>query len=169
MPARCGIWSADGPLDTGAPLPPDAILFLRGDDCALGIRFLAPPDPDLRAASVALVADEGHPDVRRLTATFARGAPARGLLLGLDLELVEGCDDGAFAAFRREFAGRAVRLEREGRRAAVRGALPVTLDLGQGDERPRRLEFHPVLERGALILLDGEEIGRAAFEPDEPR
>lgn len=169
LPAACGVWTAEGPLDVGAALPPDAILFLRGDDCALGIRFLAPPDPDLRAQTLALVADAGQPDVRRLTATFARGAPTRGMLLGLDLELVEECDDVAFAAFRRDFAGRAVRLEREGRKAAVRGALPVAIDLGQGDERPRRLEFHPVLSEGALILLDGEEIGRAAFEPDEPR
>lgn len=169
VPARCEVWRADEPLDTPATLPPDAILFLRGADCALGIRFLAPADPDLRAEGLALVADADRPDVRRLTATFARGVPKRGMLLGLDLELVEGCDDAAFAAFRREFAGRSVRLEREGRRAAVRGSLPVALDLGQGAERPRRLEFHPVLELGALILLDGEEIGRAAFEPDEPR
>ena len=136
---------------------------------SLGVRFLAPADADLRAEGVRFVADGDRPEVRRLTATFARGVPDRGMLLGLDLELLEGCDDAAFGAFRREFAGRSVRLEREGRAAAVRGALPVALDLGTGDERPRRLEFHPVLPEGALLLLDGDEIGRAAFEPDEPR
>lgn len=169
VPARSRVWSTEGPLEPGVTLPADTVVFLRGGDCALGVRFLAPADADLRAEGVRFVADGDRPEVRRLTATFARGVPDRGMLLGLDLELLEGCDDAAFAAFRREFAGRSVRLEREGRSAAVRGALPVALDLGTGDERPRRLEFHPVLPEGALLLLDGDEIGRAAFEPDEPR
>ena len=169
LPAACPVWTAEAPLAPGAELPADAVVFVRGRDSALAVRFLAPADADLRARSIVLVADADRPDVRRLTATFARGVPERGMLLGLDLELVEGCDDAAFAAFRREFAGRAVRLERSGSTAAVRGALPATLDLGQGDARPRRLEFHPVLPEGALLLVDGEEIGRAAFEPDEPR
>ena len=108
-------------------------------------------------------------DLRRLTATFARGVPDRGALVGLEMELVEGCDDEAFARFRREFAAREVCLEREGTRVRVGGSLPLELDLGAGDARPRRLLFEPVLPEGALLLVDGVEIGVGALEPAPPR
>jgi len=118
---------------------------------------------------VELVADGGRHAVERLTATFATGMPERGALLGLDLELLEGCDDEAFVLFRREFAAREARLERDGTLARVRGTLPLELDLGSGDARPRRLRFEPVLPASDLLLLDGVEIGREALEPEEPR
>ena len=95
--------------------------------------------------------------------------PQRGALLGLDLELREGCDDEAFADFRREFAAREVGLERDMTRACVTGSLPLELDLGSGDARPRRLRFEPVLPEGDLLILDSVEIGREALEPEEPR
>lgn len=163
VPTGCSLWSDAGELAAGAELAADAVVFLRGADCALGVRFLAPDDADLRAVGIAYVVDDGRRGVARLTAAFARGVPRRGLLLGLDLELVEGCDDDAFARFRRAFRERGVRLAREGSRVAVEGSLPVSLDLGDGDARPRRTAFTPVLPEGALLLLDGREIGREAF------
>ncbi len=169
LPGACEVWSVDGVLAPGAMLAPDAVLFLRGAGTVLGLRFLAPADADLRATGVELVADGGRQPVQRLTATFATGVPERGALLGLDLELREGCDDEAFARFRREFAAREVGLERDGTRARITGSLPLELDLGSGDARPRRLRFEPVLPAGDLLLLDGVEIGREALEPEEPR
>ena len=169
LPGACEVWNVDERLAPGAMLAPDAVLFLRGAGTVLGLRFLAPVDADLRATGVELVADGGRQPVQRLTATFAEGVPARGALLGLDLELREGCDDEAFARFRREFAVREVGLEREGTRARVTGSLPLELDLGSGDARPRRLRFEPLLPAGDLLLLDGVEIGREALEPEEPR
>jgi len=169
LPAGVEVWSVDGKLTAGAKLPPDAVVFLRGADTALGVRFLAPADADLRAAGLELVADGGRQAVERLTATFATGVPQRGALLGLDLELLEGCDDERFAGFRREFAAREVRLDREGTLARVTGALPLELDLASGDARPRRLRFEPVPPPESLLLLDGVEIGREALEPEPPR
>lgn len=169
LPAACEVWDVDGVLVPGAKLAPDAVVFLRGADTVLGVRYLAPREADLRAAVVELVADGGRQPVQRLTATFATGVPQRGALVGLDLELREGCDDEAFAGFRREFAAREVRLEREGTRTRVTGSLPLELDLASGDARPRRLRFEPVLPAGDLILLDGVEIGREALAPEEPR
>ena len=169
LPAGCEVWNVDGVLAPGAILGPDAVVFLRGAGTVLGVRYLAPVDADLRATGVELVADGGRQPVQRLTATFAEGVPQRGALLGLDLELREGCDDEAFAHFRREFAAREVGLEREGTRACVTGSLPLELDLGSSAARPRRLRFEPVLPEGALLLLDGVEIGREALEPEEPR
>ena len=169
LPAGCEVWSVDGVLAPGAMLAPDAVVFLRGAGTALGVRYLAPADADLRATGVELVADGGRQPVQRLTATFALGVPQRGALLGLDLELREGCDDEAFADFRREFAAREVGLERDMTRACVTGSLPLELDLGSGDARPRRLRFEPVLPEGDLLILDGIEIGREALEPEEPR
>ena len=169
LPSGCEVWSVDGRLAPGAMLAADAVVFLRGAGTVLGLRFLAPVDADLRATGVELVADGGRQPVQRLTATFATGVPERGALLGLDLELREGCDDEAFARFRREFAAREVGLERDGTLARITGSLPLELDLGSGDARPRRLRFEPVLPAGDLILLDGVEIGRAALEPEEPR
>ena len=169
LPAGCEVWNVDGVLAPGATLGPDAVLFLRGAGTVLGLRFLAPFDADLRATGVELVADGGRQPVQRLTATFATGVPERGALLGLDLELLESCDDEAFADFRREFAGREVGLEREGTHARVTGSLPLELDLGSGAARPRRLRFEPVLPEGTLLLLDGVDIGREALVPEEPR
>jgi len=62
-----------------------------------------------------------------------------------------------------------VGVERDKTRACVTGSLPLELDLGSGDARPRRLRFAPMLPAGDLILLDGVEIGREALEPEEPR
>ena len=169
LPTGCEVWNVDGVLAPGAMLGPDAVVFLRGALTVLGVRYLAPVDADLRATGVELVADGGRQPVQRLTATFATGVPERGALLGLDLELLEGCDDEAFARFRREFAAREVGLEREGTRARITGSLPLELDLGSGAARPRRLRFEPVLPEGALLLLDRIEIGREALEPEEPR
>jgi len=169
LPAGCEVWNVDDRLAPGAMLGPDAVVFLRGAGTVLGLRFLAPVDADLRATGVELVADGGRHAVERLTATFATGMPERGALLGLDLELLEGCDDEAFVLFRREFAAREARLERDGTLARVRGTLPLELDLGSGDARPRRLRFEPVLPASDLLLLDGVEIGREALEPEEPR
>ena len=169
LPTGCEVWNVDGRLAPGAMLGPDAVVFLRGALTVLGVRYLAPVDADLRATGVELVADGGRQPVQRLTATFATGVPERGALLGLDLELLEGCDDEAFARFRREFAAREVVLEREGTRARITGSLPLELDLGSGAARPRRLRFEPVLPEGALLLLDRIEIGREALEPEEPR
>jgi len=169
LPAGVGVWNVDGRLAQGATLEPDAVVFLRGAGTAMGLRFLAPTDADLRATGLEFVADGGRHAVRRLTAMFATGAPERGALLGLDLELLEGCDDEGFTRFRQEFAAREVRLERDGTLARVRGTLPLELDLGSGDGRPRRLRFEPVLPAGDLLLLDGVEIGREALEPEEPR
>ncbi|MFM7075672.1 MAG: DUF1080 domain-containing protein [Planctomycetaceae bacterium] len=169
LPAALEVWGGEGILAPGAALPADAVVFLRGADCAAGVRFIAPEDPDLRAGGIVLAEDPGRPDVRRLTARFADGPPDRGLLLGLDVELLEGCDDAGFARFREAFAARPVRLVRESSRAVVEGALGVALDLGAGPDRPRRLAFSPRLPEGALLLLEGREIGRDALEPPEPR
>ncbi len=169
LPAGLEVWNVDGRLAPGATLAPDAVVFLRGAGTVLGVRYLAPPDADLRAMGLELVADGGRHAVQRLTATFATGRPERGALLGLDLEVRDGCDDEAFACFRRAFAARDVGLKRDGTRASVTGALPLELDLGSGDGRPRRLRFEPVLPAGDLLLLDGVEIGRVALAPEEAR
>jgi hypothetical protein len=169
LPAGVEVWTVDGKLAPNEKLPADAVLFLRGAGTVLGLRFLAPADADLRATELERVADGGRQAVERLTATFATGVPERGALLGLDLELLEGCDERAFAEFRRAFAAREVRLEREKTLARVTGALPLELDLASGDARPRRLRFEPVLPVEGLLTLDGVEIGREALEPEEPR
>jgi hypothetical protein len=169
LPEGCEVHSVDGLVTAGTKLPADAVIFLRGAGTVLAVRFLSPPDADLGASSIELVADGGRHAVKRLTATFAQGPPSGGALLGLDLELVEACDDDAFAEFRREFAGREVHLEREETIARVVGALPLELDLASGDSRPKRLRFEPVLPEGDLLLLDGVEIGREALHPEEPR
>jgi hypothetical protein len=169
LPAGVEVWTVDGRLAANEKLPADAVLFLRGAGTVLGLRFLAPADADLRATELERVADGGRQAVERLTATFATGVPERGALLGLDLELLEGCDERAFAEFRRVFAAREVRLEREKTLARVTGALPLELDLASGDARPRRLRFEPVLPVEGLLTLDGVEIGREALEPEEPR
>ncbi len=169
LPAGCTIWSGDKPVDAGATLPADAVVFLRGHDAAVGLRYLAPSDADLAATGLRLVADGGRHAVQRLTATFADGPPQRGALLALDIEAREACDDTAFAAFRREFASREVTLLRAGTTCTVSGSLPLELDLGVGAARPRRLIYEPVLAAGELMLLNRVEIGRAALEIDDAR
>ena len=60
LPEACEVWTVDGVLASGAKLTPDAVLFLRGADTVLGLRYLAPADADLRATGVELVADGGR-------------------------------------------------------------------------------------------------------------
>jgi hypothetical protein len=167
VPTGCDVWSVEGPLDAGAELPPESTVFLRGGaGTALGIRLLAAAGPDLRPLGLRLVADGGSEPVQRLTATFAEGVPARGALLALDVELCESLDDAAFAAFRREFAGRNVTARLEGTRFVVSGALPLELDLGEPDGRPHRERFEPTMPAGVLLQVNGSDVGDDATAVD---
>jgi hypothetical protein len=167
IPTKCDVWSAEGPLAAGAELPPDSTVFLRGGDgTALGIRLLSVGQPDLRPLGLRLVADGGSEPVQRLTATFAAGTPDRGALLALDLELCESLDNAAFTAFRREFASRDVTARLDGTRFVVSGSLPLELDLGEPDGRPRRGRFEPTLPAGVLLQVNGRDVGADATAVD---
>ena len=169
VPAACGVWSADGPLAAGAELPGESVVFLRGAGTAVAIRWLSADDPDLRPGGLRLVADGGGLPVQRLTATFAEGVPDRAALLALDLELREGLDDVAFAAFRREFVARTVTARLDGTRFVVSGALPLELELGTPQSRPRRLRYEPILPEGVLLVVDGRDVGAEALAAGTPR
>ena len=159
IPTGCDVWSVEGPLAAGAELPPESTVFLRGGaGTALGLRLLSVAQPDLRPLGLRLVADGGTEPVQRLTATFAAGTPDRGALLALDLELCESLDDSAFAAFRREFAGRDVTARLDRTRFVVSGSLPLELDLGEPDGRPRRERFEPTLPANALLRVNGRDV-----------
>jgi hypothetical protein len=112
------------------------------------------------------VADGGSEPVQRLTATFAAGTPDRGALLALDLELCESLDNAAFTAFRREFASRDVTARLDGTRFVVSGSLPLELDLGEPDGRPRRGRFEPTLPAGVLLQVNGRDVGADATAVD---
>jgi hypothetical protein len=169
LPSGCSVWSADMPLASGAELPPEAVLFLRGGKGAVvGIRTLSAADPHLRPRKLRLVADGGSQPVQRLTATFSEGVPDRGAILALDIEVREGLDDDAFAAFRREFSERKVVSSLDGTRFSVSGALPLELDLGEPEGRPRRVLFEPILPEQALLVVDGTEIGREVIDRAMP-
>ena len=170
IPTGCDVWSVEGPLAAGAELPPDSTVFLRGGaDTALGIRLLSTAEPDLRPLGLRLVADGGSEPVQRLTATFAAGVPDRGALLALDLELCESLDDTAFAAFRHEFSGRDVTTRLDDRRFVVSGSLPLELDLGEPDGRPRRERFEPIMPAGVLLQVNGRDVGADATAVDRLR
>lgn len=155
IPTGCDIWSVDTLLAAGAELPPESVMFLRGGGgTALGIRVLSVNAADLRPHSLRIVADGGSEPVQRLTATFAADVPDRGALLALDLELRESLDDAAFAAFRSEFARRDVTARLDGTRFAVLGSLPLELDVGEADDRPRRVVFEPTLQTGELLRVN---------------
>lgn len=169
LPSGCSVWSADMPLASGGELPPEAVLFLRGGDGAVaGIRTLAPADPHLRPRVLRLVADGGSQPVQRLTATFSEGVPDRGALVALDIEVREGLDDDAFAAFRREFSERKVTARLDGTRFTVSGSLPLELDLGEPEGRPSRVLFEPILPEQSLLVVDGTEIGREVIDRAMP-
>ena len=169
LPSGCSVWSADMPLASGAELPSEAVLFLRGGDGVVaGIRTLAPADPHLRPRALRLVADGGSQPVQRLTATFSEGVPHRGALLALDIEVREGLDDDAFAAFRREFSARDVVAHLDGTRFTVSGSLPLELDLGEPEGRPSRVLFEPILPEDGLLVIDGTEIGREVIDRAMP-
>jgi len=97
--------------------------------------------------------------VQRLTATFTEGVPDRGALLALDIDVREGLDDDAFAAFRQEFSARDVVARLDGTRFVVSGSLPLELDLGERDGRPRRERFEPTLPAGVLLRVNGRDVG----------
>jgi hypothetical protein len=159
IPTGCDIWSVDTLLAAGAELPPESVMFLRGGGgTALGIRVLSVNAADLRPHSLRIVADGGSEPVQRLTATFAADAPDRGALLALDLELRESLDDAAFAAFRSEFARRDVTARLDGTRFAVLGSLPLELDVGEADDRPRRVVFEPTLQTGELLRVNDRDV-----------
>jgi len=169
LPSGCSVWSADMPLGSGAELPPETVLFLRGGNGAVaGIRTLSAADPHLRPRALRLVADGGSQPVQRLTATFSEGVPDRGALLALDIEVREGLDDDAFAAFRREFSERKVVASLDGTRFTVSGSLPLEFDLGEPEGRPRRVLFEPILPEQALLVVDGTEIGREVIDRAMP-
>jgi len=92
--------------------------------------------------------------------------PDRGALLALDLELCESLDEQAFAAFRREFAGRDVTGRGDGTRFVVSGALPLELDLGEPDGRPHRGHFEPTMPAGVLLQVNGRDVGADATAVD---
>ena len=169
LPSGCRVWSADTPLGSGTELPAESVVFLRGGDGAVAaIRTLAPSDPHLRPKTLRLVADGGSQPVQRLTATFSEGVPDRGALVALDIEIREGLDDDAFAAFRQEFSGRDVSARLDGTRFTVLGSLPLELDLGEPDGRPRRVLCEPTMAEEALLIVDGTEIGRAVIDRGMP-
>ena len=82
--------------------------------------------------------------------------------LALDLELCESLDDTAFAAFRHEFSGRDVTTRLDDRRFVVSGSLPLELDLGEPDGRPRRERFEPIMPAGVLLQVNGRDVGADA-------
>ena len=46
----------------------------------------------------------------------------------------------------------------DGPRFTVSGSLPLELDLGGPDDRPRRVAFAPTLSAGELLLVNGRDV-----------
>ena len=85
--------------------------------------------------------------------------------MALDIEAREGCDEAAFAAFRREFSARKVTAGMQGTRFSVAGSLPLEFDIATLE----RLQFEPRLPAEALLIVNGREIGRDELVPAPPR
>jgi hypothetical protein len=155
MPASVEVWTADARLADGAALPGDATVFLRTGDVAVGIRSLLAASDGSAPRAFILRADALKLGAQRLTATLTDEPPkGRGVVV-LDIEAREKCDDAAFASFRAEFAGRRVTATLSGDRLTVHGSLPLAANLATLD----REAYEPALSPGALLMIDGREVG----------
>jgi hypothetical protein len=164
VPADATVWDEAGPCASGAVLPADAVAFVEREGTVLALRSVVPTATERSPARWRLVDDGARHGARRLSAEPAGGGGLAALLVILDLELCEGLGAAGFAAFRREFAARGVTAERSADRLAVRGSLPLEADL----VARRPLAFRPLLAEGALLLLDGAEVGRPLLAPATP-
>lgn len=155
MPADATVRSEAGVLSDGAKLPPAAVVFLRQGDVAVGVRSVVDAGGRGAPARVGIHADGGKAPAKRLSFVYADDAPASPALLALDIEVRADCDDAAFAAFRAEFAGRAVAATVTDGRLRIEGALPLEADLN----RSRRIACEPLMDANTLLRVDGREIG----------
>jgi hypothetical protein len=155
MPADATVWSEAGVLSDDAKLPAGAVVFLRKGDVAVGVRSIVESSGRAAPTRVGIHADGGKAPAKRLSFVYADDAPTEAALLALDIEVLADCDDTAFAAFRAEFAGRAVTANVTDGRLRIEGALPLEADLN----RSRRITCEPLMDAHTLLRVDGRELG----------
>lgn len=155
MPADAEIWTADARIDADGKLPARSTLFLRKADAVVGIRSLLGGEDSSGPQHLELRADARKINAKRVTAVFSTEPPVGRSLLALDIEAREHCDDDHFKQFREEFAGRAVTAVLAGDRLRIDGALPLEADVAKLE----RIACEPLLADGALILVNGVEVG----------
>jgi len=170
VPNETEIWHAGAALEGEATLAPAAVVFLRKEKAAVGIRFVAVENAGDTAAAARyrpptglhVRCDGGASGAKRLTAVFAEQEPVAGAVLVLDIEARESCDDEEFARFRGEFVGRMVEAVIDAGRLRVTGGLPLEADI----ERFRRLVCEPLLPAGRLLEVNGRDVGSEALMPE---
>ena len=156
MPVDTELWTRDGLVDAAGKLPANGVVFLRKGQAAVGIRSLTVPAAGLAPHHLELRLDGGKIRAKRLTAVFCERSPTGRAVLGLDIEAREDCDDERFEKFRGEFAGRAVTAVLAGDRLRIDGSLPLEADIAKLE----RITCEPLLPDGALLLVNGLEVGR---------
>ena len=169
MPSDARVWCGGAIQAAGARFSAAATLFVEREGAVLALRALLPTAgaEDTAGNGTAAVAreprgwqlvDDGTAwSARRLTVEHAGGSGAAGpLTVILDMELRDGLDAAAFAAFREEFASRERAVRRDGPRLKVEGGLPLAVDL----VARRPIVCVPVLADGDLLIVDGVEVGR---------
>jgi len=158
LPAGVAVWIGEQqakPDAADAPVATGQAVFLRFEDVAVGIRFVHATDTAGKAAPVALVRDGGKYGAMRLTCTHAAAAPKAPATVAVWLRAVEGLDEAAFAAFRREFASAAVEPQIDGSRITI--TVP-----GAGAYLDNRV---PTWLRLAADVASRERLVRAGEEP----
>jgi len=169
MPSDARVW-CDGAIQAaGSRLSAAATLFVEREGAVLALRALLPTAGAGDAAGNGTAAGAREPrgwrlvddgaawSARRLTVEHAGGRGAAGpLTVILDMELRDGLDAAAFAAFREEFVSRQLAVRRDGPRMEVEGGLPLAVDLAE--RRP--IVSVPVLADRDLLVVDGIEVGR---------
>lgn len=157
LPLDATVWSDGAERVGGDELPGAAVFFVEREGAVLAVRSVVPEVPERSPVRWRLEDDGRAFGARRLSGEFATAGVRPGpLLVILDLEVREGLDAGGVAAFRGAFSARAVRAFRAGPRLVVGGSLPLEADL----VARRPLVCLPQLAAGALLLVDGVEIGR---------
>lgn len=156
MPADAEVWTRDARIDADGKLPARSTIFLRKAAAVIGIRYLLDAADGSAPERLELRSDAGKLNAKRLTAVLCDGPPAGRSLLALDIEAREDCDDDRFKQFREEFAGRAVTAVLAGARLRIDGSLPLEADVAKLE----RIDCAPLLADGALLLVNGVEVGR---------
>jgi len=171
VPVAAELWHGGTMLEGEATLPSNAVVFLRQEQAAVGIRFVAPEySVDAAAASrykpperLHVHCDGGGRGAKRLTAVFAEQEPVAGAVLVLDIEARESCDDTGFARFRAEFLDRPdVHAVIDSGTLRVTGSLPLEADI----DRFRRVVCEPLLPAGRLLEVNGRDVGSEALVPE---
>ena len=155
------------------PVPWGAPVFLRMEDCAVGIRCLYATRPGGDdPAPVYLAGDGDKYGAARLTVEHSADVPQGRSVVGLWVRAAEGLESGkAFDAFRKEFAGAKAEVLADGSRLEVKaagkaGPMRVEVDL----EKEERLACEGG-EPGwieARLRVDGEDLGEKILGNVEP-